>query len=94
MRQKGFFLSLKIKKNSLGFSRFGSVISKKVSKKAVERNKIRRRIYGIMQKDFMDKVKKGWDILFIVSPSIKDKKGKELEEIMKESFEEFDLLCK
>lgn len=39
---KGSFLFIKYKKNELGLSRFGFVVSAKVAKKAVERNRIRR----------------------------------------------------
>ncbi len=39
---KGSFLFIKYKKNELGVSRFGFVVSAKVAGKAVERNKIRR----------------------------------------------------
>jgi ribonuclease P protein component len=39
---KGSFLLIKYKKNELGLSRFGFVVSAKVAGNAVERNKIRR----------------------------------------------------
>lgn len=39
---KGSFLFIKYIKNELGIPRFGFVVSAKVAKKAVERNKIRR----------------------------------------------------
>lgn len=39
---KGSFLFIKYKKNESGVSRFGFVVSAKIAKKAVERNKIRR----------------------------------------------------
>lgn len=39
---KGSFLFIKYKKNKLGMPRFGFVVSVKVAKKAVERNKIKR----------------------------------------------------
>ena len=39
---KGSFLFIKYRKNKLGVPRFGFVVSAKVAKKAVERNKIRR----------------------------------------------------
>jgi len=40
------FLVLKIQRNSLEQSRIGFVVSKKISKKAVERNRIKRRLSG------------------------------------------------
>ena len=39
---KGSFLFIKYRKNELGLARLGFVVSIKVAKKAVERNKIRR----------------------------------------------------
>ena len=39
---KGSFLFIKYKKNELGVPRFGFVVSAKVARKAVERNKTRR----------------------------------------------------
>jgi len=39
---KGSFLFIKYKKTTLGIARFGFVVSTKVAKKAVERNKVRR----------------------------------------------------
>ncbi len=42
--------SLKYKSNSLEFSRWSVVVSKKFSKKAVVRNKIKRRIYEALAK--------------------------------------------
>jgi ribonuclease P protein component len=94
IRQKGFFLSLRARKNDLEFSRFGTIVSKKVSKKAVERNKIRRRIFEITRKDLLNRIKKGWDVLFVVSAGIKEKKGKELQEILLKELERANLLAK
>jgi len=39
---KGSFLFIKYKKNELGVSRFGFIVSAKVARKAVDRNRIRR----------------------------------------------------
>ncbi len=39
---KGSFLSIKYKKTEIGIPRFGFIVSTKVSKKAVERNRIKR----------------------------------------------------
>ena len=67
---KGFkekFLYLKIKKNNLGVSRFGFVISKKVSKKATSRNKLKRRLRELV-KIKLPKIKKGIDGTIVVNP--------------------------
>jgi len=67
---KGFkqgFLYLKIRKNNLDASRFGFVISKKFSKKAVIRNKTKRRLSEIIKKKLLE-IKKGMDIIIVVMP--------------------------
>ncbi len=46
-------------------SRFGIVISSKVSKKAVLRNKVKRRLRDIIKKKH-DKIKMGYDIVVIL----------------------------
>ncbi|MDD4358411.1 MAG: ribonuclease P protein component [Candidatus Pacebacteria bacterium] len=63
-------LFLKILENDKEKTRIGIVISKKVSKKAVERNKIKRRIREIVRKmDFC----KGFDIIVVAYPNAKEK---------------------
>lgn len=55
---------IKILKNDLGYSRFGIIISSKISKKAVVRNKVRRRIsetFRLNLKNF----KSGFDVIII-----------------------------
>jgi ribonuclease P protein component len=77
---KGFdsdFLFLKVINNSLEYSRFAVVVSKKVSNKAVIRNKVKRRLREILKKRLLDK--KGLDIVLIAKPGIEQKDFKELE---------------
>ena len=70
-------LFLKILENDKNFVRIGIVVSKKVSKKAVQRNKIKRRIREVLRKiDF----KPGFDIILVAYPNIKDKKFDQIEE--------------
>jgi len=61
------FLILKIAKNNFDESRFAFVISQKVSKKAVARNRIRRRLAQIIRSNFKN-IKGGADIVLIVLP--------------------------
>ncbi len=61
------FLGARILENGLAYTRVGFVVSKKVSKKAVVRNKIKRQLREIVRlkvKDF----KKGFDIVVFVKP--------------------------
>ncbi|MBD3359435.1 MAG: ribonuclease P protein component [Candidatus Buchananbacteria bacterium] len=68
-------LILKILKNDLSYSRFGLIVSNKVSKKASQRNLIKRRIREIIRLN-LNRINAGYDILIIVSPKIiaQDKK--------------------
>jgi len=79
---KGFyfsdnFLSLKTAKNGLPISRFGFIVSKKVSKKAVRRNRVKRLLresVRLTQKN----IKPGFDAVFISKAGIV---GKSFEEV-------------
>lgn len=57
------YLLLKVKRNKLNTFRLAFIISRKISKKAVVRNKIRRRLKEIVRKK--DNKAEGWDIIFI-----------------------------
>lgn len=71
-------LVLKTKKNSFNFPRFGIIVSKKVSKKAVIRNKTKRRIREIIKP--LIKTFNNSDNLFIVLPGLEKKQFKEIKE--------------
>lgn len=68
----GRYMTLFFLKNNLGLNRFGIIISNKVSKKAVERNKIRRRILEALRKN-LDLLKNGFDIVIVAKDSIQDR---------------------
>lgn len=73
----GSFLSLKIAKSNLQICRFGFIVSKKVSKKAVERNRAKRLLresIRLTQKN----IKTGFDAVFISKAGIV---GKDFEEV-------------
>ena len=76
---KGFkegFLFLKITKNGLKNSRFGFIISKKVSNKATIRNKIKRQLRGLIQLK-LKTIKTGFDGALMVLPGAKKKNFQE-----------------
>ena len=54
-------LGLRIVKNDLEKSRFAVVASVKLSKKAVDRNKLKRQLREIIRKEILPKVKPGYD---------------------------------
>lgn len=91
---KSFFtriLGLKALENGLAASRFGIVVSTKVSKKAVIRNKIKRQISEILRLK-LDKTKTGYDVVIIALPAIVDKKYDEIEEQITSALKKLNLL--
>lgn len=67
--------------NGLGVSRLGVLISTKVSKKAVVRNKLKRQIKEIIQKE-LPGLKSGKDLIIIVFSQILDKNFEEIKEAL------------
>ena len=67
-----------IKKEKQEFSRFGIIVSSKISKKAVIRNKIKRRIRNIIAKKYFNSANVK-DVIIITLPGILNKKYSEIE---------------
>lgn len=84
IRKSDFFI-IKASDNNLAFSRFGAVISKKVSKSAVKRNKIKRIIFDYIRLAKLHEAANK-DVLIIVSPKTaelkKEEIGKELTKLL------------
>jgi len=79
-------LSLLIYRNKdKKIKRFGVVVSKKISKRAVDRNKVKRLIMESL-KNNLNKIEGGLEILFLVKKNILGKKYKEVEEEVKKIF--------
>ena len=74
-------LSLIILKNELKYTRTGLMVDKKISKKAVIRNKIKRRIYSLIRNK-LSNIKNGFDVLIITKPEIKEKNFFEINKII------------
>ncbi|MBI5306050.1 ribonuclease P protein component [Candidatus Wolfebacteria bacterium] len=86
-RRSDFFI-VRFSANSLDFSRFGAVISKKVSKFAVKRNKIKRiifdfirlnKIYESPHINYVGDESKGKDVVIAVLPPTEKLKKIEIE---------------
>ncbi len=60
---------LRFFKNELSKSRFCVVVSKKISKRAVDRNRIRRRIYEILRLNY-DRIKPEFDFMIFVKQGV------------------------
>ena len=81
-------MSLIFADNMRGFTRFGVVVSKKVEKSAVKRNRIRRRVYEALRVNF-DLIPKRRDYLFVVfSKEVGRMPFSELEKILGELVKE------
>ena len=85
-RSKEDFLVLKTVKNDLKNSRFAFVISRKVSKKATLRNKIRRRLSELIRFK-IKRVKKGMDLILIAVPGLEEKDFWEINETINKLFQ-------
>jgi len=59
--------NIKVLANELDINRYGIIISAKISKKAVERNRLKRQFREVI-KDFDNKLITGHDFVIIVSP--------------------------
>jgi len=81
------FLIIKTAKNGLEMPRVGIVVSKKISKKAVVRNKVRRRLSVTIKGQF-ENIKKGTDNIFIALPGIEKKDFSEIKEIVKKCLDQ------
>jgi ribonuclease P protein component len=71
-------LGLKYLKNDLNLNRFAVVVSTKVNKKAVQRNRIKRQIKNILKNQKYSK-KINYDIIILTFPPIKSKTFIEIE---------------
>lgn len=79
---KNDFLVLKTAPNNLGVNRFVFVVSQKISKKAVIRNKIKRRLRELTRLN-INKMGNGRDFIFVTLPGIEKKEFRQLKEIFK-----------
>lgn len=72
-------------------SRIGYVVSTKISKKAVERNKTKRLLKKATEK-FLERINPGFNVLFLAKRNILDKNLKSLEEEVKIVFQKAQLI--
>jgi ribonuclease P protein component len=77
---------MKTSPNGLAYNRFGFIISKKVAKTAVDRNRTKRKIRACIESMF-GQLNKGYDTLFVIHRNIADTDGQAV-------FSEIKLLLK
>lgn len=80
-----YFL-LRIGENNLLFCRFRFVISKKIDKRAVVRNKIKRMFSNCIKKHLLE-LKGGYDLIFTIKKSVMNIKEEEICLTIKKTFE-------
>lgn len=85
------FLILKILKNKLERARFSFVVSRKVSKKATLRNKIKRRLSELVRVK-LKKAKRDIDAIIIVLPGLETKDFWEIEETLGKLFKKAGII--
>ena len=78
-------------KTSRNHGKFACVISKKVSKKAVARNKLRRRSYSIIR-HYLSRLKEGCAVILVFKKGAAELSYAELEKNILEIFEKAKLL--
>lgn len=66
------FFTLRLTKNNLTYNRYGFVVSKKVDKRAVIRNRVKRQLRACIEHAFHD-IKSGYDMLFFINREAVDK---------------------
>ena len=78
-------------KNELEDSRFGFVVSIKVSKKAVVRNRVKRIMRHAIHEN-LEKIKSGLDIVFFTRPGIEKLDGIEIRQQVMQLLTKLNLL--
>ena len=88
---RGDFLFLKFLKNNFKITRVGFIVSRKITKKASQRNRIKRRLReGV--RGGLTKLKKGYDLVFIAQKGIEKKKFFEIKEEIDQLLKKVKLL--
>lgn len=82
---------LKAKKNGLALNRFGIVVSKKIDKRAVERNRVKRMFRDILRELDRNMIP-GHDILVIARVGVLEKTKEENYSVIKNALEKAGLM--
>lgn len=92
--KKSFFTPLfvlKTTENNLDCFRVGIIVSQKISKKATQRNKIKRILREAIRKH-LKQIRSGFDIVILSRPAILNKEYKEVEKYIKIALSKAHLL--
>ncbi len=88
---QGEFIRLKFFRNNLEISRFAFVVSLKTSKKASQRNKIRRQLEEIIRSR-LELIKPGLDMVISVNPEIINQNYQTIEKKLMNLFKKAKLI--
>lgn len=83
-------LGIKIINNELNYNRFGIMVSSNISKRAVDRNRIKRQIREIVRLQ-LNKMKKGKDCVIITQPTILQQSYQAMEKSIAKHFQRLSL---
>ena len=86
----GKIIGIKAAENGLDTNRIGILISTKVSKKAVVRNRFKRQVRSVIQTE-LPALKTGKDLVIIVSSLILDKNFQDIQDIIKNGLKRLNL---
>ena len=75
------FFVLKYSSNNLENNRYGFISSKKIDKRAVYRNKVKRQIRGMLE-NLHTSLAQGYDLLFLLKPSLKEVSQDQLQDVL------------
>jgi len=84
-------LMLKFSPNNLEASRIGFVVSKKISNKAVVRNKVKRRLREAMR-IFLPQLKPGFDLVFFTRSGIEKMDFEQVKQVVEKLLTRADLI--
>jgi len=85
------FIKIKVLKNDLAYSRLGFPIGLKISKKSVERNKIKRQLEEIVRLE-LKQIKPGFDIVVLVEQEITEKNYQAIKKTLISLFRKANLI--
>ena len=84
----GRYIMVKAQLNHKPESRFGVVVSKKISKRAVARNRIHRRIVAILRQSI--ELNQGWDYVIMAKPAIAEASPEALKQDIIKTLAQFE----
>ncbi len=88
---RGDFLILRFRRNDLGVTRANFVISKRIERKAIGRNQIRRWLSEVFRNS-LENTKKGFDLIFFARKEIKGRNFQEISKDLQETLRDAGLL--